>query len=93
MIDQVDLDDGKVYRHKVGPGEYLGQVDANIGKVYTHRSAPDQYISWAAEKDDLYRHVPLDANKYLGKIVEMQSLIDCGVAILLFFFPRDDEAV
>lgn len=48
--------DGKVYREKFGPDEYVGRVDYESGKVYAHRVGRDDYLGSVNEEGKIYGH-------------------------------------
>ena len=48
--------EGKVYREKFGPDEYVGRVDYETGKVYAHRTGFDDYLGSVNEEGRIYGH-------------------------------------
>jgi hypothetical protein len=83
----VTLDDGKVYRRRVGPDQYLGRVTLDNGKIYTHRVGPDQYVGRVKPDGRLYRHRSVAPDDYLGRVEGMCSLGEGGAAFLLLVLP------
>ena len=39
-------EDGKIYRSKFGPDEYLGKVDLSSGKIYASQFGPDKKVGY-----------------------------------------------
>ena len=48
--------EGKVYREKFGPDEYIGRVDYESGKVYAHRRGKDDYLGSVNEEGKIFGH-------------------------------------
>ncbi len=48
--------EGKVYREKFGPDEYVGRVDYESGKVYAHRTGLDDYLGSVNDEGKIYGH-------------------------------------
>jgi hypothetical protein len=48
--------DGRVYREKFGPDEYIGRVDFASGKVYAHRTGIDDYLGSVTAEGKIYGH-------------------------------------
>ena len=61
-------DDGKVYRSKFGPDEYLGKVDLSSGKIYADQFGPDKKVGYVdLENGKVYlSRVGLD--EYVGRV-------------------------
>ena len=86
-LGRVELDSGKVYRHRHGPDEYVGQVDLADGKVCSHRLGPDRHVAEVRPNGRIYRHKPLAADDYLGRVEGMHSLAEGGAAFFLLLLP------
>ncbi|MBN1284665.1 MAG: hypothetical protein JXB47_04635 [Anaerolineae bacterium] len=63
--------DGKVYRHRTGPDEYIGWIHYGKGEVFRHVPlAPDAYLGKIAPDRKIYRHVQFGPDEYLGQVTE-----------------------
>jgi hypothetical protein len=88
----VELDSGKVYRHRHGPDEYLGQVHLDDGEVYSRRLGPDRYVARVKSNGRIYGHKSIAPDDYLGKVEDMHSLAEGGAAFLLLLLTAVEGA-
>jgi len=56
----------KVYRHRVGPDDYVGRVEDD-GRVYAQRIGPDTYEGRVERDGKVYQHVS-GPDRYLGRV-------------------------
>ena len=61
-------EDGKVYRSRIGPDEYLGRVDLVTGKIYEARLGPDKVIGHVDLQSGKVYTVRFGPDKYVGTV-------------------------
>ena len=83
-IGRVDYNESQVYAHRPGPDNYLGRVDKN-GHIFAHQFGPDTYVARIEADGKLYRHIPRGRDTYLGRLENMQHLVEGAAAFFLFF--------
>jgi hypothetical protein len=69
LLGHVD-ENGKVYRGRIGPDEYLGSVDLATGKVYSSRFGPDKEIGRVDQQSGKVYTSRLGPDDYVGTVDE-----------------------
>jgi hypothetical protein len=95
-IGHVSLSTGQIYEKRFGLDKKIGYVDPSNGKVYLNRLGPDEYTGQATTDGSLYRHVPMSADDYVGKVERFVSYAHSAGALLLLVLPaiearKEDE--
>jgi hypothetical protein len=62
------LDDGKVYRTKVGLDDYVGRVELATGKIYEERFGPDKKVGHVDLENGKVYLTRLGPDQYVGKV-------------------------
>lgn len=61
-------EEGKIYRSKVGPDEYVGEVDLSSGKIYAERFGPNQKIGYVDLENGKVYLSKLGLDEYVGSV-------------------------
>lgn len=61
-------EDGKIYRSKFGPDEYVGEVDLPSGKIYAERFGPNQKIGYVDLENGKVYLSKLGLDEYVGRV-------------------------
>ena len=61
-------EDGKIYRSKFGPDEYLGKVDLSSGKIYESQFGPDKKVGYVDLESGKVYISKLGLDEYVGRV-------------------------
>jgi hypothetical protein len=61
-------EDGKIYRSKFGPDEYLGKVDLASGKIYASQFGPDKKVGYVDLESGKVYLSKLGLDEYVGRV-------------------------
>jgi hypothetical protein len=61
-------EDGRIYRSKFGPDEYLGKVDLSSGKIYESQFGPDKKVGYVDLESGKVYLSKLGLDEYIGRV-------------------------
>lgn len=93
MVGRVELDNGRIYESRLGPDKLIGRVALDSGKVYRSQPGPDEYLGRVDGDGQFYRHRPLAADTYFGKITPMAGYAPAGAGFLLLALSEVDKTI